>query len=199
MEILPRPPHQWSLPEADCITIHPIKATKSTTTGHYRLWQGIRDPNQDLNTLPNSQISPCNMKPSSKCLCFIFLLLLCLTLDYWCGIAQKRKQSCHRRFSGGPDRTDGSPLMQWGYRNGRHASLIYAISVCPSSRGYTLSSIIAYSVFFYSLSLLLFALIPILLSQKFTRGVYIRVCAWGRNVSHEKLKVNEECWYVSSY
>lgn len=54
----------------------PTKATKSTTSEHYRLWQEIRDPNQDRNRLPKTHIFSCNMKPSSERRCFIFLPLL---------------------------------------------------------------------------------------------------------------------------
>lgn len=51
----------------------PAKVTKSTTRRHYWLWQGMQDPNQDLNGVPNAQIFSNYMKPSSQRLCFIFL------------------------------------------------------------------------------------------------------------------------------
>lgn len=46
--------------------------------------------------------------PAASAFCFIFLPLLC-RVDV--ENHQKGRQSCHRRFSGGLDRTDGSPLL----------------------------------------------------------------------------------------
>lgn len=48
----------------------------------------MRHRNQDLNRLPNAQIFPCNMKPSSKRL---LLYLSPTPLSCWCGKAPKWK------------------------------------------------------------------------------------------------------------
>lgn len=63
-----------------------------------------KKPNRDFNALADAQIFSCNMLPLSKCRCFIVLPLSC-------GIARKERHWCHLRFSGGLDRTDGSPLL----------------------------------------------------------------------------------------
>ena len=79
-------------------------ASKSTTTAHYSLWQGTREHNQDLD---NAQIyafhKPYQTSSSSGSSVF----------RWTAGVEfrGKGRQPCHRRFSGGLDRTDGSPLL----------------------------------------------------------------------------------------
>lgn len=51
----------------------PTKATVSTPTKHYGLWQRLQDPNQGLNTQPNAQIFLSIMKPTRRCFYFILL------------------------------------------------------------------------------------------------------------------------------
>lgn len=53
----------------------PTKATVSTPTKRYGLWQRLQDPNQGLNTQPNVQIFLCIMKLEGASTLFFSLLM----------------------------------------------------------------------------------------------------------------------------
>lgn len=187
---MPQPQYQWqqSLPGAYSIAI-PARDPMSTNTGHYRLWQETKDPNLDLNRVPNAQIFSCNMKSRCQRLCFIFLLLSSLGLltqnsmkrkaiasqkifwrpwqNGWVSITVMRRQEWRPRF---PHLCHLSLCLLQGIHSLLYNSLL-------------------------SLLLLPLFLIPFLLSQKFTSGVYICARVLGRNVLHEKAEVNKESSY----
>lgn len=63
----------------------PTKPTKSTTTEHYRVWQGIKDPNQDLNNPPIAHYFLFNLNPSTNNVSAFLspTLLFCLGSLMW--------------------------------------------------------------------------------------------------------------------
>lgn len=97
--------------------IPPLRASPSTPTGHYRLWQGIPESNLELNRLLNTRTLLIQRENEQKAPAIHFSPTPFL-LPWDCSGERVfffffQSGSClhHRRFSGGPDRMEGSPLM----------------------------------------------------------------------------------------
>lgn len=152
------PPSQWSLSLLGTCPVRPCISEAFPSNQHHSvnrqgtLWTltANTSPNQDLITVPNAQIFP-SFSQSQSAGTSPFLSPSPPLFPVRCWVEQLRKAIVSEEISRRPWQNGWVSitvmrLQEWPPR------FSYLRHPCTSSRGYTLSSIIAYSVFLFILS-----------------------------------------------